>query len=177
MSYLDKYKAGGERTEQTKKAAGAKYLNKRYEHDFDAEVVCVKKIVSQNPRTKGVEKFIAEVKPTKIRKTTQKGKDLPSGIDPLEVGEVYTHLFDLTSTNENAMDKALEEMVSILAAASNTKEGDLFRDLASVEAGQPAKIDRFLEDDGASLVGNMVSIRSLPESNGFRNLEWDSAAK
>lgn len=175
MSYMDKYKKGGEREKQTRKKDGYTYLNKQCSHDLVAEITSVRKFVSANPKQKGVEKFLVEFKPTKVKKTTQKGKDYEG--KECAVGEPMCHLVKLTfPTNEMAENAAFGEMIDIVAACSGKDPSEILRDLAETPVGEPALFDRLLEDDGAAMVGRSVNIVSLkPNDDGFANLEWSGA--
>lgn len=174
MSYLDRYKKGGERQDATKKAKGYAYLSKKYSHDMTVRIDAIKKILSTNPKQKGVEKFIVEFTPTKVRKTTQKGKDVQ---DPVVVGEAFNYMFKLTHPgNDMAEDAAMNEMIRILAAAAGKTEDELLRSLLTTEAGEKCLIDDLLEDDGAACVGREVNIVSLEPKDGYANLEWSAVA-
>lgn len=174
MSYLDNYKKGGARRDVSKKKQGSKYLNKKDEHEFRARIEGLRKFASKKPKDKGKEIFICEFTPVKIKKTTQKGKNVET---PLEEGEAFVYMIKIDPNNGLAIDYQVGEMFDIVAACAGTTPEELWRAVGETEAGQPSMFDDLLADDGAAVIGNLVDVKSLEEDDrGYHNLEWSGVS-
>ncbi len=167
MNFLNDYKKGGDKADETGNLGGYIYLSKKHEQDLVLKLRRAFVKVSENPKDAGAEKAIFEFEIGEINETDQ---------EDIEVGDVVSYMINMTPANKLAVEPALKECVAIMSAITGVREHDYFKSLQSTTKSKQSLLEKHFEDDCAVAQGSVVRVTTPddPNSKGWYNLEWET---
>lgn len=175
MNFLNNYKSGGDRADKTGKMGGYVYLSKRHEQDLVLELRKAFIKVSENPKHPGKEKGIFVFRVNEINSSGQTAENLGDDekTTAIEVGDEVSIMIDLQPSNDMAVEPAVNEFLTILAACTRVSVRDYWKSLNNVGADGQSLPEAHLEDDASAFEGNLVHVTTPEKPNkGWYNLEF-----